>query len=188
MRLVIMGPPGAGKGTQGELLAEHLGVPRLSTGEMLREAREQRTELGREAQRFMDAGELVPDSVVLGLVEQALNGSGTDAGFILDGFPRTIPQAEGLGGLLAERGAPIDAVVLLRVPEEELVRRLTGRSTTEGRTDDDPETVSRRIQVYYEETEPVVRWYGDRGVEILEERGLGSIEEVQASLRRRLGL
>jgi adenylate kinase len=173
---------------QGELLAEHMEVPRLSTGEMLRKARAERTELGREAQRFMDAGELVPDAVVLGLVAQALNGSGPAAGFVLDGFPRTIPQAEGLSDLLAERRAPIDAVVLLKVPEEELVRRLTGRSAAESRTDDDPETVSRRIEVYYAETEPVVHWYGENGVQIIEEKGIGSIEQVQASLRERLSL
>ncbi len=188
MRLLIMGPPGAGKGTQGELLAEHLGVRRLSTGEMLRDARAERTELGREAQRFMDAGELVPDAVVLGLVAQAMNGSGPTAGFILDGFPRTIPQAEGLSDLLARRGTPIDAVVLLKVPEEELVRRLTGRGAEEGRTDDDPATIGRRIQVYYAETEPVVRWYGETGVRVIEETGTGSIEEIQASLRERLSL
>lgn len=183
-----MGPPGAGKGTQGELLAQRLDVRRLSTGEMLREARARQTLLGREAQRFMDAGELVPDAVVLGLVEEALNGAGPDSGFILDGFPRTVAQAEGLGELLAGRGTRIDAVLLLKVPEEELVRRLTGRGAVEGRTDDDPETVMRRIQVYYAETEPVVSWFGENGVPVIEETGIGSIAEVQASLRERLNL
>ena len=101
---------------------------------------------------------------------------------------RTIPQAEGLSEMLAERGTPIDLVVLLRVPEEELVRRLTGRSASEERTDDDPETVGRRIQVYYAETEPVVCWFRDNGIQVLEEEGIGSIEDVQESLRERLGL
>ena len=181
-----MGPPGAGKGTQGELLARHLGVPRLSTGEMLREARSKRTVLGRRAQAYMDAGDLVPDEVVLGLVAEALDGPEPRKGFILDGFPRTIAQAEGLGEILKERGTPLDAVILLQVPEEELVRRLTGRSADEDRTDDDPDTVRRRLNVYAAETEPVVRWYEDRGVPLIEADGVGSIEQIHGRLYRRL--
>ncbi len=181
-----MGPPGAGKGTQGELLARHMGIPRLSTGEMLREARANRTELGRRAQAYMELGDLVPDEVVLGLVAEALDGPRSPAGFILDGFPRTIAQAEGLSEILEERSTPLDGVIFLEVPEEELVRRLTGRSANESRTDDAPETVHRRLQVYQAETEPVIRWYADHDVRLIEADGVGSIEEIQIGLRRLL--
>jgi adenylate kinase len=183
-----MGPPGAGKGTQGELLAEHLGVPRLSTGEMLRDARANQTDLGRRAERYMDAGELVPDQVILGMVAEALDGPEPLEGFILDGFPRTIPQVEGLGELLEKRGTPLDAVVFLTVPEDELVRRLTGRHAQENRTDDDPETVRRRIQVYRTETEPVIRSYLESGVRVVRADGVGPIDEIQQDLREQLGL
>lgn len=186
MMLVLMGPPGAGKGTQGELLARHMGVPRLSTGEMLREARANRTELGRRAQAYMELGDLVPDEVVLGLVAEALDGPRSPAGFILDGFPRTIAQAEGLSEILEERSTPLDGVIFLEVPEEELVRRLTGRSANESRSDDAPETVHRRLQVYQAETEPVIRWYADHDVRLIEADGVGSIEEIQIGLRRLL--
>jgi adenylate kinase len=181
-----MGPPGAGKGTQGELLARHLEVPRFSTGEMLREARAQGSELGRRAQSYMDAGELVPDEVVLGLIAEALDDTPPTGGFILDGFPRTVAQAQGLDAILDEREAPLDGVVWLNVPEEELVRRLTGRDGSENRTDDEPETVRRRIQVYRDETEPVVRWYARKGLRVIEADGMGSIEEIQSGLRREL--
>jgi methionyl aminopeptidase len=129
MRLVFMGPPGAGKGTQGELLARHLGIPRLSTGEMLREARANKTELGRRAQAYMDSGGLVPDEVVLGLVAEALDGARSREGFILDGFPRTIAQAEGLSEILEARSTSLDGVIFLEVPEEELVRLLGDRAS-----------------------------------------------------------
>ena len=188
MRLVFMGPPGSGKGTQGELLANHLGVPRLSTGEMLRAARANQTDLGRRAQAYMDAGELVPDEVVLGLVAEALDGPERPTGFVLDGFPRTIPQAAGLGDLLADLETPLDCVVFLDVPEEELVRRLLGRGVTEDRTDDNLETVQRRIQVYRAETEPVIRWYVEQGIPVIAAEGIGSIEEIQNGLRRQLQL
>lgn len=186
MRLVLMGPPGAGKGTQGELLARHMGVPRLSTGEMLREARANRTELGRRAQAYMELGDLVPDEVVLGLVAEALDGPRSQEGFVLDGFPRTIAQAEGLSEILLERSTPLDGVIFLEVPEEELVRRLTGRSAKESRTDDDPETLRRRLKVYQAETEPVIRWYADHDVRLIEADGVGSIDEIQSGLRRLL--
>ncbi len=178
-----MGPPGAGKGTQGELLARYMGIPRLSTGEMLREARANRTELGRRAQAYMDSGDLVPDEVVLDLVAEALDSTRSQEGFILDGFPRTIAQAEGLSEILEARSTPLDGVILLEVPEEELVRRLTGRSADESRTDDDPETVRRRLQVYQAETEPVIRWYAEQGVRLIAADGVGSIDDIQSGLR-----
>lgn len=206
-----MGPPGAGKGTQGELLVEWLGVPRYSTGDMLRAARRGGTDLGRRAARRMDAGDLVPDDLILGIVEEALDRDAAWDGFIFDGFPRTLEQAEGLGELLERRERALDAVVSLEVPEEEAVRRLSGRrvcaacgevahvstGSDEGcpacggelvqRSDDRPETVRRRLEVYREETEPVLRWYRGSDVPVLEVDGTGDVEEVQVRIRDRLG-
>lgn len=204
-----MGPPGAGKGTQGELLSRGTGVPRLSTGDMLREARRRGTELGRRAASYMEAGELVPDDLILGLIDERLDRPGAGDGFILDGFPRTVAQAEGLAELLEGRDESLDAVVVLRVPEEELVRRLAGRRVCEEcgevtragagpecpecggrlvqRRDDRPETVRRRLQVYREETRPVLRWYRESDVRVVDVDGTGSVEEVHRDLRGRLG-
>lgn len=127
MRLIIMGPPGAGKGTQGERLAEAFGIPRLSTGDMIRAALKAGTELGEQVREFYDAGKLVPDEVVLGLIAEAFDEPRSENGFLLDGFPRTVPQADGLGDLLGARGLTLDAVLSLEVPDEELVARISGR-------------------------------------------------------------
>jgi adenylate kinase len=209
-----MGPPGAGKGTQGARLSEWLGVPRYSTGDMLREARRAGTELGEKARRYMDAGELVPDEVILGLIDEALRRPEAAGGFILDGFPRTEAQAVGLREVLARRGESLDAVVDLQVPEEELVRRLSSRrvcpdcgavwssaaldSDEEGapcpecsagvvqREDDRPETVRRRLEVYRSQTEPVLAWYAASDVPIVGVRGTGPVSEIQRRLRDRL--
>lgn len=207
-----MGPPGAGKGTQGELLAEWLGVPRFSTGDMLREARQKGSTLGTRARRYMDAGELVPDDVILGLIDEAMARRAGNRGFILDGFPRTVAQAEGLGALLSRRGERLDAVIDLKVPEDELVSRLSRRrvcgscgevTASSGnetelrcpacggqliqRSDDRPETVRRRLEVYRGETAPVLEWYGrsDSPVKIVD--GTGTVDEVQARLKEALG-
>ncbi len=202
-----MGPPGAGKGTQGDRLAERFEVPRLSTGDMLREARREGSDLGREARRYMDAGELVPDGVILGLIRRALDAPRAGRGFVLDGFPRTIAQAEGLDAVLGERGDSLDAVVDLRVPEDELVRRLSGRRICEAcgevthvdvvgeggscarcggaltqRSDDRPETVRRRLQVYRAQTEPVLARYRAGEAPVLPVEGTGSIDEVTERL------
>ena len=205
-----MGPPGAGKGTQGELLEQHLHAVRYSTGEMLREARRAGTELGRLAQTYMDAGELVPDEVVIGVVGEALATVPPGESVILDGFPRTIPQAEGLARILEGSGQGIDAVLNLTVPEDELVRRLSSRrvcaecgllasfesaalekcSSCGGeliqRSDDRPETVRNRLRVYQAETAPVLAWYGASPVELVEIDGTGSVGEIQARIRERL--
>lgn len=205
-----MGPPGAGKGTQGELLAERLGVPRYATGDILRRAVREQTELGREARRFVEAGELVPDDVVLGIVEEALARPEAGEGFVLDGFPRTVHQAEALAGIVEESGESLDAVLYLTVSEEELLRRLTGRrvcaecgtvtrpsDAAEGecpacggtlvqREDDRPETVRRRLRVYRERTEPVLAWYDRSDVPVHRVDGEGPIGEVQARIRERL--
>lgn len=207
-----MGPPGAGKGTQSELLADDLGVPHFATGDILRDAVTRGTEMGREARKFMDAGELVPDEVVVGIVAEVLADGTAREGFILDGFPRTVAQAEGLDAILDEEGGRLDAVLYLQVPEEELVRRLTGRRVCEAcgrvtnvaleggaeggcpdcggelvqRSDDTEETVRRRLQVYREETEPVLRRYRESDVPVRRVDGAGAIDEVHGRLRETL--
>lgn len=209
MKLVLMGPPGAGKGTQGERLAESLDLPRYATGDMLRAAVRRDTPVGRQAREFMEAGELVPDEVVLRSVAETLESPEAGNGFILDGFPRTVPQAEGLAGILGDGDAGVDAVIYLRVPEEELVRRLSGRrvcvdcgavapgSRDEDeciecggrmvqREDDRPETVRRRLEVYREQTEPVLERYRSSPVPVHEVEGTGSVEEIQQRIRERL--
>jgi len=211
---VLMGPPGAGKGTQGARLSERLGVPRYSTGDMLREARRAGTELGERARRYMDAGELVPDEVILGLIAEALERPGATDGFILDGFPRTVAQAEGLADVLSARGETLDAVIDLQVPQEELVRRLSARRVCPGcgavwsaeraglaaegarcpecstplvqREDDRPETVRRRLEVYRSETSPVLEWYAGTDVPVLAVPGTGDVDEVERRVRERL--
>jgi adenylate kinase len=208
MRLVIIGPPGAGKGTQAELLSRELAVPHFSTGDILREARRAETELGRRAQTYMDAGELVPDDVILRIMDEALQHSG---GFLLDGFPRTVAQAEGLHRILAARDQRLDAVINLAVADEELVRRLSSRRICEDcgavaqaidrpasgvcsqcggklvqRPDDGPETIRRRLEVYRSQTEPVLRWYRGSDVPVLDIDGLGGVEDVQRRVAHRL--
>lgn len=206
-----MGPPGAGKGTQGERLARDTGVPRYATGDMLRQARREETELGRRAARYMDAGELVPDRLILDIVAEALSRPEAERGFILDGFPRTVEQAEGLDEILDGMDADLDAVIYLEVPEEELVRRLSSRRVCgecgaatrvdgdgadgcpecggelEQRPDDRPETVRRRLEVYRDETEPVLEWYRRSEVPVETVEGTGSIADVARRLRTRLG-
>jgi adenylate kinase len=171
VRLVLVGPPGAGKGTQAVRLAERLDVPHISTGDLFRANLQQETELGRDAKRYMDAGELVPDSVTVAMVRDRLAHDDVAKGFILDGFPRTVPQANSLHELLAERGEDLDAVVELQVPVEELVQRLLAR----GRADDSEEVIRRRQQVYLEETAPLLDHYRDRLVTV---DALGSVEEI----------
>jgi len=207
-----MGPPGAGKGTQGDRIAEEFGIPRLSTGDMLREARKAGTTLGQEAQRYMDAGELVPDDVILGIVGDALDAPGAAGGFVFDGFPRTVAQAEGLEELLGEKGVSLDAVLSLDVPDEELVGRISGRRVCEAmghvthtrevadslecpecggalvhRTDDLPETVARRLGVYREQTEPVLEFYAARDTGLTAVDGLGHPDDVADRLNAALG-
>lgn len=211
MRLILMGPPGAGKGTQGERLASELDVPRYGTGDMLRDARREGTELGRRAAEYMDAGELVPDEVILGIVREALERPEAEDGFVFDGFPRTLEQAMGLRDVLRRRDEELDAVLYLEVPEEVLVHRLSSRRVCgacgavtrveddEGgacpdcggelrqREDDRPETVRRRLEVYGRQTEPVLDWYRTRSsVPVFEVDGTGTIDEVQSRLRERL--
>ena len=170
MRLLLVGPPGAGKGTQAERLASQLHVPHISTGDLFRSNLEDRTPLGLQAQKYMDAGELVPDEVTVGMVRHRLAGDGTD-GFILDGFPRTPEQARALDSMLAEMGAKLDAVIEFVVRESVLVQRLLGR----GRTDDTEGVIRRRQDVYKQETTPVLDFYRHLVVRI---DAVGAIEEI----------
>ncbi len=204
VRLVFLGPPGAGKGTQARLLSERYGIPAIATGDMLREAVAAGTPLGKEAKRAMDAGVLVPDEVVIGLVGERLDREDAKKGFILDGFPRTVPQAEALGELLTARGEVLDRVVAFELSEVELVRRLTGRRVCRQcgtnfhlvssppkragvcdrcggelyqRDDDNEATVTRRLAVYRRETQPLLDYYGRQGL-LLTIAGEGGVEAI----------
>jgi len=191
LNLVLLGPPGAGKGTQAERLVEDFGLPYYSTGIILREAVADETELGKEAKKYMDEGELVPDQLINNVIAERLDSGEADDGFLLDGFPRTIGQAEMLEKTLEGRARDLTSVLLIDAPDDEVVRRLSGRRTcaknshvyhtefdppkNEGvcdqdgsrliqRDDDRPETVRKRLSVYHDQTEPLIKWYDDRGV------------------------
>jgi adenylate kinase len=179
---IFLGPPGAGKGTQAKLLAEHLGAEHVSTGDLLRRAVIAQTELGKKAKSYMEAGELVPDDLLLGLVRETLNGSARQA-FVLDGYPRNRIQAEALDRLLADVGQPLAGVLELEVPERVLVDRISRRAQAEGRVDDAAETVPKRLQVYQQQTAPLVEYYRVRGA-LSVVPGEGTIEEIQARIRK----
>ncbi len=214
MRLIFLGAPGAGKGTQARGLAGELSVPQVATGDMLREAVAAGTELGREAQRYMDSGALVPDAVVIGLIADRLRRPDAESGFILDGFPRTVEQAEGLDRLLTGMGQKLDRVVFFDVGEGELVRRLTGRRVCRqcgasyhvewapprvasrcdlcggelGQRDDDREaTVRSRLQVYARQTAPLLDYYRARGL-LVPIAGEGAIDRIRDGVRAATGL
>jgi adenylate kinase len=213
MNVILFGAPGAGKGTQGALLAERHGLVRLATGDLLRDARRDGTALGREATKYMDAGELVPDGVILGMVREVMAG-GAAGGFLFDGFPRTTAQADGLDRLLGDLGQPLDVVFVLDVDDETLVKRLSGRlscpscgaiynrhadppaqpgvcdrcgTTLVERPDDREETVRRRLAVYREQTAPVIAHYRAGGRRVVEIDGGRPVAVVQADLVARLG-
>ena len=212
MRLVLFGPPGAGKGTQAKRIQETFGIPQISTGDILREARKRGTELGRQAAGYMDRGELVPDDVILGLVRERLSRPDCGDGFVLDGFPRTLAQAEGLDGILREMDKSLDRVVSLVVPDDVIVRRLSARRVCERcgreynletrppkrdeicdlcggrlvqRSDDRPETIRERLRVYREKTEPLRAFYLKRGIWV-EVDGVGNVDEVFGRIRKAL--
>jgi adenylate kinase len=176
-RLVLLGGPGAGKGTQAVKLKEHYGIPHVSTGEVLREARSVGTELGKKAAEYMDAGKLLPDDIILGIVSDKLNTSELKNGFLFDGFPRTIKQAEGLDSLLGEKGQVLDAVLSIEVPDEIVIERLLKRAEIEGREDDNRETIENRLKVYYEQTEPLKAYYEKRSL-LKSIDGVGTIDEI----------
>jgi adenylate kinase len=207
--LVLLGGPGAGKGTQAERLAEALGIPQISTGDLFRENLENQTELGLLAKGYMERGELVPDEVTVGMVRERLSRSDAARGAILDGFPRTIAQAEALEALLADLGSELTVVPYIKVPEDVLLARLAGRWTCRNcgamyhqmfsppeeagvcdrcggelyqRPDDTPETQKHRIEVYFEQTAPLIDYYRDKGL-LVEVDGRPGIAEIQAELR-----
>ncbi len=215
MIIVLLGPPGAGKGTQGERLAARLDVPKIATGDVLRAAVRDGTPLGLEAKAAMDRGDLVPDSVIMGIMKEALDAPSAAKGAILDGVVRTTPQAEGLTQTLATIGKKLDAVLLFEIDEEELIRRLSGRTTCdvcqrpffgrepgekcgvdghqpEGtlvrRKDDEPDAIRKRMQVYRDQTSPVIDWYAQHGANMLRIDALGALEDVEARVISGLGL
>ena len=173
MRIVFIGPPGAGKGTQAERLVARYELAHLSTGDMLRAARDAQTEVGRKADQYMSKGELVPDEIILEIIAERLVEPDCQAGYLLDGFPRTIAQAEALDRMLAERNTPLDVVLEIQVPEEELFQRLAGR----GRADDKPEVIRQRLVAYRQQTEPLLDYYGKAGL-LKNVDGLGSVDEI----------
>ncbi len=214
MRLVFLGAPGVGKGTQANLVASRLGQPKISTGDILRTAVAQQTPLGIQAKSYMDRGQLLPDAVVVGLVKEKLAEPGTAKGFLLDGFPRTVPQAEQLAEMLKAKGQGLDRVINFKVPREEVIRRLTGRRSCSQceavfhvdsappkrggvcdrcggalvtRSDDEPETVRKRLSVYEQQTAPLIEYYRQQGL-LSEVDGAGKIEDVQRRLLEALSM
>ncbi len=213
MNIILLGPPGAGKGTQAKRLIDRYGIPQISTGDMLRAAVANQTPLGLEAKKYMDAGQLVPDSVVIGLVKERIQQPDCKNGYMLDGFPRNVSQAEALDKMLGELNQKIDHVICIEVPEDELIQRLTGRRTCrqcgagfhvifdppkkegvcdkcEGelyqRDDDNVATVTSRLKVYKEQTEPLIVYYEKQG-KLRKINGLGSIDEIFARITAVLG-
>lgn len=186
MIAIFLGAPGAGKGTQSSRLAARLGVPQISTGDMLRQAVAEGTPLGLKAKKIMEAGELLPDAVVVDVIRDRISRPDCAGGFFLDGFPRTTGQAEALDRMLGDAGLAVDAVVNLEVDEGRLIERMAGRAKNEGRADDNPETIRERLRVYREKTAPLVSWYRDRG-RLVTVDGLGEIGEVSRRIEEALG-
>ncbi len=177
MRLVFLGPPGAGKGTQASMLSKRLGVPHISTGDMLRSAVSNGTELGKLAKSYIDEGKLVPDEVIVDMIKERLSKPDAQRGFILDGFPRTIAQAEALDSLLNGLNMPLNAVIYLNVGDEEIVERLLKR----GRSDDTKEVIEKRLKVYRKQTAPLIDYYSRKCI-ISEINGVGSLSEIQSKI------
>jgi adenylate kinase len=208
MRVIFLGPPGAGKGTQADFIAKKYHVPKLSTGDLLRDSVNRRTVLGTKAKSYMDRGELVPDDVVIGLVEEKLNSLECQKGFLLDGFPRTVAQADELSEFLKQKGEKLDHVIYFSLPKSDIVNRISGRRSCPQckavyhlesippqkdelcdicgialiqRNDDKPETIESRLAVYQEQTEPLIAYYKDRGI-LSELDGTGLVAAVQERL------
>ena len=208
MRVIFLGPPGVGKGTQAEFIAQKYHIPKLSTGDLLRESVNRQTLLGKEAKGFMDRGELVPDGVVIGLVEEKLSSPECQNGFLLDGFPRTVTQADKLSAFLQRKGESLDHVVYFSLPKKEIVKRISGRRSCPEckavyhlesippkrngvcnvcgisliqRNDDKPETIESRLAVYQEQTQPLIKYYKNRGI-LSELDGSGLVDAVRERL------
>jgi adenylate kinase len=181
----MLGPPGAGKGTQAQRLVEKLGVPQISTGMMLRDAVAAKTAVGEKAHAVMSRGDLVSDDIVIAVAEQRLAAPDARRGFILDGFPRTPGQAAALDAMLGRLGTPLERCIALSLDEDEIVRRLLRRAEIEGRSDDDEETVRKRLAVYYAQTEPLIRHYSAQGI-VRAVNGDASVDEVAKRIEEAL--
>ena len=186
MNLILFGPPAAGKGTQAKRLVAERGYIQLSTGDMLRAARSSGTELGQQVAGIMDAGGLVSDEIVIALIEEQIDANAGVSGFIFDGFPRTVAQAEALDLALKARGTGVDLVIRLRVDEEKLLKRIANRFAEEGRKDDNPEVFASRLEKYNADTAPLLPIYAEQG-KLVEVDGMGTIEEVAAEIDAALG-
>jgi len=184
-RLIFMGPPGAGKGTQAKIICENYKIPQISTGEILRASIQKGTEMGLQAKKFMDAGDLVPDEVVIGIIKERLAEADCKGGFLLDGFPRTIEQAKALDVLLKSMNLQLDAVINISVPDEELLNRLLERAKIEGRSDDNEETIKNRLNNYNQKTFPLIEYYRKAGI-LKEINGVGSVEQITALIKEGL--
>jgi len=184
--ILLLGAPGSGKGTQGKILAERLGLPKITTGDLLRAAVKVGTRLGHEAKKFMDDGKLVPDTVILSLIKEELAKPEAQQGAVFDGFPRTADQAELVDQTLGERGQRLNHILLLDVPEEELVRRMTARATQEGRSDDAPDAIKTRLNVYRRDTAPLIAHYAERGI-VHRVPGTGGVDAIATEIQRIIG-
>jgi adenylate kinase len=193
MNIILLGPPGAGKGTQAKILEERHGLKQLSTGDMLRAAVASGSDLGRQAKGIMDAGQLMPDDLMIEMISERIEQPDCSRGFILDGFPRTVPQAEALDGLLERKGLSLDAVVEIRIPDEALVQRIetrkaeSARGGAPARSDDTVETLTKRLGVYHGQTAPILPYY-ERTGRLKQVDGLAPIEQVTAQIEDILGV
>jgi adenylate kinase len=186
LNILLMGPPGAGKGTQGALLSESRGLPKFATGDLLRDAVKRKTPLGLKAQAVMEAGHLVSDDIILGIVREELGKPEASNGVIFDGVVRTIPQAEGVDRLLAERGRRMDAVLFFDVTDDEILSRLAKRRDIENRADDDPAALATRLSAYRKQTAPVLEWYQARNL-LRHIPAVGSVQDIAERVRKTLG-
>ncbi|HSG32318.1 MAG TPA: adenylate kinase [Thermodesulfobacteriota bacterium] len=186
MNLIIFGPPGAGKGTQAVNIVEKYGVAHISTGDILRGAVKNGTELGQKAKEYMDKGELVPDELIIGIIKDRIKEQDCQGGFLLDGFPRTIAQANALETMLSNEGLEIDSVVSVEVQDSEIITRILKRAEEEGRADDTEDVVKNRLQVYRNQTEPLKDYYKEKG-KLSEVDGIGSVDEVFSRIAGTIG-
>jgi adenylate kinase len=186
MDILLLGPPGAGKGTQGAILSGRLGIPKFATGDLIRDAIARGTPLGREAKAVYDSGALVRDDLIMGIVREELGKPAAAQGVIFDGVVRTIPQAEGVAALLAEQGRQIDKVLFFDVSDGEILARIEKRRGIEGRSDDEPTSVGRRLEAYRTQTAPVLDWYERRGG-VVKIPAVGSVEEIAERVSKAVG-